>query len=225
MNEKLTDEERVTVNCELHRLSVQPAAPYVAKEKLTNEERDALGCGMCRGGHKALRIIDAQAADNERLREKLGLTERTLLTSIRAADRELDAAEAHLATAAGLLKQARDSVGVPMWLAAGAARFLASAQPAAPARTEAEPKGPHASVHKQLLAQLTERAERVSDLYSRLVLRLWTLDTYAPQMLGGSCQFGGMVKVEKGAWVRVEDVSGAIDQPAVPAKQKGKDNG
>jgi hypothetical protein len=36
-------------------------------EKLTDDERDALGCGMCRGGHRALRIIDALTAENERL--------------------------------------------------------------------------------------------------------------------------------------------------------------
>ncbi len=127
-------------------------------EKLTKDERGWLESDpeyqQWDVRRKVLRIIDALTVENERLRSAMDREASELVAGWDAVHAEnerlqrrvdIDAstigqlttraqtAEARLATAEGLLKQVRDSVGVPMWLAAGAARFLASAQPAAPA--------------------------------------------------------------------------------------------
>lgn len=88
--EKLTDQDRI------HLWDITGQHP-------ANDRADSVG--------KALRIIDQLTealaaarvrvreleAEVERLREKLGLTERTALTAIRTADREGDRAESELA--------------------------------------------------------------------------------------------------------------------------------
>jgi hypothetical protein len=115
----------------------------MSTEKLTEDEREAVRRGTCQAsGPKALRIIDALTAENERLRacqEPPSITAEHWMRRARDLAPALLAAESRLATAVRLLHARRhDAIDDYEGWNSEVDDLLASAQPAAPARTEAE---------------------------------------------------------------------------------------